>query len=125
MSNRVTGTKYGKSGIFSKSPLMSSNYFYYSNIDPYILSVNADILFSNSRDNFYFLAVWFNNNIQDFAQKQKSSSESMQCCIMIYGILKVGHILQDSMPRLDPRVALIDVDRKVKSVECVSLLLIL
>ena len=34
-------------------------------INSYILSLKADI-FSNTRDKFYFVVDWFNNNIQEF-----------------------------------------------------------
>ena len=82
-------------------------------------------IFSNTGGNFYFVTMWFNNNIQKFVQTLNSSIEGMPSSIVTYKILKVGTILQDSTHKLDPRGALVGKDCKAKSVKCTSLLLII
>ena len=62
-------------------------------------------IFSNTRDNFYFVSVWFNNmnNVQEFEQTLISSIEG-------------DHLVL---------VVLVDKDSKAKSRQCTSLLLMI
>ena len=54
-------------------------------------------IFSNTRDNFCFVTVWFNNNIQEFLLTMAPSIEGAPSCIVIHKVLKVGAILQYSL----------------------------
>ena len=80
-------------------------------------------VYSNTRDDFIFVTVWFNNNIQDFVQILESSIEIMLPWFMSYEVLKVCIILQDSIPRLHPRISMVDGNCRAKSVKSTSLLL--
>ena len=64
----------------------------YTNWYNVILSLKANIIFSNTRNNFYFVTVRFNINIKEFEQSLASSIEGAPSCIMIYKILKVDSI---------------------------------
>ena len=85
----------------------------------------SSYIFSNTRANFYFATVWFNNNIQEFGQTLPSSIEGTPSCIVMYRLLKVDTILQYSKHELDSRVTLVDKDNTTESMKCISLLLIM